>query len=83
VNDHPLTLHVLNLLAAKIIMIEAAVEMSYKVKLPGGVALDALQKVLDAANIETSEAFQDRMNRIRQAEIDIGAKKSDIGLIPF
>lgn len=65
VNDHPLTLHVLNLLSEKIALIEKAVEKAYVVKPP----------VANTQQGETIAEFEARMLKIEQANADLEAKR--------
>lgn len=68
VNDHPLTLHVLEMLAQKIAMIEAAIER-------GLTATPATVPV--AGETETAEQFQARMDAIQKAQEELEAVKAE------
>lgn len=62
VNDHPLTLHILSILAEKIDLIEKAVEKSFGVNVP---------TAKPAPVGETEEEFQARMARITKAQEEV------------
>lgn len=68
VNKHPLTLHVLNLLAEKIALIQASVERLMKVDVP-------VSKSVQSG--ETAEEYEARMAKIQQANAEIEQQKQE------
>lgn len=70
VSDHPLDLHVLNLLSLKMALIEAAVEKSVK-----GVVLPT--RPVAQPTDETEEEFQARMARVQAAIEELEKKQAE------
>jgi hypothetical protein len=69
VSKHPLDMHVVNLLSAKIALIEAAVERSYTVNVPAGTTVNVKE--------ETEEEFNLRMANIQKANEELEKNRKE------